>query len=134
MQLHNTSQALCPVTLVLARQAIHQVQGDIVKPRSPGSAVSFLRLLPVVAAADHLQQIVLHRLYPDGKTVHTFLAHFPKILPVHGVGIAFYGDLGVDTDVPVQLQHVKELQQALSAVVARGAAAEVDAVHLVIAD
>ena len=134
MQLHDTGQTLRPVTLVLARQPVHQIQGNIVKSRSPGCSVSFLRLFPVVAAADHFQQIVLHRLHPDREAVHPFLTHLPKILPVHGVGIAFHGDLSVDTDVPVQLQHIKEFKQTLRAVVTRGASAEIDAVYFVVAD
>ena len=134
VQLHRAGQALRPVALGLARQSVHQVQGDVVKTGAARGKIGLPRLFGVVAAADHLEQVVLHRLHTDGEAVYPLLTKLAQFLEVHGVGIALHRHFGVDAHVSVQLQHVEKLQQALGPVIARRAAAEVDAVHLVVAD
>ena len=134
VHLHDPGQGVRPVALGLAGQAIDQVQADVVKARLARRGKGQLRLLEAVPAADELQQVVVGGLHPHGQPGDALRAQQLQVLVGHAVGVALHSDLGVQPDIAVALEHIEDLHQVLGAVIAGGAAAEVDRVHLVVAD
>ena len=134
VHLHDLCQRLRPVALGLTGQAVNQIQADVVKASLARRGKGQLRLLEAVPPADELEQIVVGGLHAHGKPGDTLGAQQLQILVGHAVGVALHGDLSVQPDVAVALEHIEDLHQVLGPVIAGGAAAEVDRVHLVVAD
>ena len=134
VHLHDLGEGVGPVALGLAGQTVHQIDADVVEARLARVAKGLLRLLEVVAPSDELQEIVVAGLHADGQAVDPLLPQELEGRGADGIGVAFDGDLGVETDIAVELEQVEDLDEPVRAVVARRAAAEIDRVHLIVFD
>ena len=134
VQLYDPRQGLGPVALGLAGQAVHEIHAHVVKARQARVVNGLLRLLEVVAAADELEEVIVRCLHADREAVDALLAQQPHGVEADAVGVTLHGDLRVEAHVAIELQLVKEVDDPVCPVVARGAAAEIDRVHLVLTD
>ena len=134
VQLHHLGQGVCPVALGLAGQAVDQIHAHVVKAGPSGIEYRPLGLLEIVPASDQLQQIVVRRLHPQGDPVHALLPQQLQRVETDAVRVALHCHLRVGADVAVELQGVENVHDPVRPVKAGSAAAEIDAVHLVLLD
>ena len=118
----------------LGRQAIDQVNIDVVKPDVSGIFDSILCLLVGMTPADHAKEIIICRLQAEGKPVDPFSLHQLQGPPADAVGIALHSDLGICAHIAVSLEHIQHFRNPVCPVIAGRTSAEVDGIHLVIPD
>ena len=134
VHLHDLGQGVRPVVLGLAGQTVHQIQADVVKAGVSGILKCLLGLLEIVPAADQLQQAVVRGLHADGQAVDPLLPQQLQGGGADAVRVALHCDLRIQPHIAVELQLVQNIGDPVRPVEAGGAAAEVDAVHLVVSD
>ncbi len=131
MQLQRLGQGLRPVALGLARQSVNEIKAHVLKACRARCFNGDLRLKEVVPSADYLEDVVVCRLHTDREPVHALRAQELQLVKAHRVGVHLDGYLRVKAHVAHALELVEDLDNALCAVAARRAAADVDAVDLV---
>ena len=92
-----------PVALGLARQTVDEVEAHIFKA---GPACVFhrhLRLLEIVSAAYHFQNVVIGRLHADRQPVHALTAQELEVVKPHRVGIDLHCYLRIEPDIAYTL-------------------------------
>ena len=132
MQLDDLGERLRPVGFRLARQTVDEVETHVVKPGLAGVDDGGLRLLEIVPAADELQKIVVRSLNADGQAVDALLAQELQSVEADAVRVHLNSDLRVKPDVAVELEGVEYLDDAVCAVEAGRAAAEIYGIDLVV--
>lgn len=121
-----------PVALRLARQTVHKIDAYVVKSRLACVSKGFLCLQEVVPAAYELEQIIVRSLNAYGQAVHAFGTQELERGEADAVRIALDSDLGIETDIAVELERVEYLDDPVRPVVAGSTAAEVYRVDLIV--
>ena len=132
VKLDDLGERLRPIGLHLARQTVYKVETHVVEAGLAGVGDSGLRLLKIVPAADELQKIVVRSLNADGQAVDALLAQELQSVEADAVRVDLDSDLRVKPDVAVELEGVEYLYDAVRAVEAGRAAAEIYGIDLVV--
>src|SRR2546423_11404111 len=88
-----------PAVGIEARQAVHEVDAQVVAPGRAGRLEGGARAARVVEPPEPGQDRVVERLYAEAQPVDAGGAVAPELLARHALGIALDGDLGVGRDL-----------------------------------
>lgn len=134
MQRQGLGERIRPIAFRLARQAVDEIQAQVVKARLPGVSHRLFHLLPSVAAADELEQIVIGALRAQGDPVKARRAQRLEAPQAAAVRIALHGYLRALQNTARVLEGFKQLAEPVRPVIAGRPAAEINAVHIKAAD
>ena len=123
-ELHDAHERVGPVALGLAGQAVDEVAAQVVEARLARGDHGVLHLLPVVAAAYELEDVVVRALHAEGDAVEALAPELGELAEDGAVGVGLKRHLAVLEHAAGALELIPELDEPVGPVVARRAAAE----------
>ena len=130
LQSDGRPQVFPPARRRLLRQAVNQVEAQVVKARCAGGAHGLDRLAVRVDASDQAQLVVARGLHPERNAVEARAPELPQRRCIaRAVGIRLGRDLGAFVHVVMGEDRFQNAAQPVRAEIARRAAAEVDRVN-----
>ena len=130
LQSDGRPQVFPPARRRLLRQAVNQVEAQVVKARCAGGAHGLDRLAVRVDASDQAQLVVARGLHPERNAVEARAPELPQRRCIaRAVGIGLGRDFGGFFHAIMGKHRLQYPAEALRAQIARRAAAEVDRVN-----
>ena len=127
----NVLQGLFPVRQGLTRQAVHQVQRQILEARLPDALDGRQNLGIIMGTAQLFQHFVVVVLDPQAHPVEALSPEPPEQLVGDGIRVGFKGNFRIAGHVEIFPHGGKNGRQAVAPQIAGGAAAEVHGIDLV---